>query len=95
MKQYDGGDWVGLIADYKHDVMLAHNIVRNGDRSPEEKEEAYVHKAADFLFRFQCSQDRKHLQSNCLGNHTDPAIADQMTRKHPARKAPITNYPVE
>ncbi len=25
-----------------------------------------------------------------LGNHTDPAIADQMTWKHPARKAPIT-----
>jgi hypothetical protein len=90
MKQYDGGNWVGLIADYEHDVMLAHNIVWDNNRSPEEKEEAHVHKAADFLSHFQCSQARKHLQSNGLGNHTDPAIVDQMTLKHPACKAPIT-----
>jgi hypothetical protein len=56
----------------------------------EEKEEAQVRKAADFLSRIQCSQARKHLQSNGLGNHTDPAIAEQMTWKHPAWKAPIT-----
>ncbi len=55
MKQYNGGNWAGLIVDYKHNVMLAHNIVRNNDRSLEEKEEVPVHKAADFLFRFQCS----------------------------------------
>ncbi len=54
MKQYDGGNWAGLIADYKLDV-IAHNIVWKEDRSPEEKEEAHVHKAADFLSRFQCS----------------------------------------
>jgi hypothetical protein len=92
MKQYDGGNWAGLIANYKHDVMLTHNIIWNNDRSLEEKEEAHKRKATDFSSRFQCSQSqaRKHLQSNGLGNHTDPAIADQMTRKHPARKAPMT-----
>jgi hypothetical protein len=90
MKQYDDGNWVGLIADYKHNIMLAHNIVWSDDRSPEEKEEAHVRKAADFLSRFQCSRARKHQQSNGLGEHTDPAIADQMTRKHPARQAHIT-----
>jgi hypothetical protein len=70
--------------------MLTHNIVRNNDRSPEEKEEAHVRKAADFLSHFQCSRARKYLQSNGLGNHTDPAIADQMARKHPSHKAPMT-----
>jgi hypothetical protein len=89
MKQYNGGNWARLIVGYKHVVMLVRNIVQNNDRSPEEKEEAHVPKAADFLFRFQCSQARNHLQSNGLGNHTDPAIADQMTRKHPACKAPM------
>jgi hypothetical protein len=79
MKEYNGSNWTGLIADYKHDIMLAHNIVWNDIRSPKEKEEAYVRKAADFVSHFQCSQARKHLQSNGLGNHTDPAIADQMT----------------
>ncbi len=49
-----------------------------------------MRKAADFLSHFKCSQARKHLQSNGLGNHTDPAIADQMTWKYPACKAPIT-----
>jgi hypothetical protein len=49
-----------------------------------------VRKAADFLSCFQCSQARKHPQSNGLGDHTDPAIVDQMTWRHPARKAPIT-----
>jgi hypothetical protein len=90
MKQYNGGNWVGFIADYKLDVMLAHKIVQNNNRSPEEKEEAHVHKAADFLSCIQCSHTRKHLQSNGLGNHTDPAIVDQMTRKHLACKAPTT-----
>ncbi len=47
-------------------------------------------KSTDFLSCFQCSQARKHLQSNGLGDHTDPAIVDQMTWKHPVRKAPIT-----
>jgi hypothetical protein len=27
MKQYDGGNWVGLIANYEQDVMLTHKIV--------------------------------------------------------------------
>ncbi len=31
-----------------------------------------------------------YIQSNGLSNHTDPASVDQMTRKHPAQKAPIT-----
>jgi hypothetical protein len=52
MKQYDGGNWVRLIIDYKNNVMLVHNIVRNNDRSPKEKEEAHVHKAADFMSCF-------------------------------------------
>jgi hypothetical protein len=90
MKQYNGGNWVGLIVDYKHDIMLAHNIIWNNNRPTGKKEEAHVRKAADFLSHFQCSQARKQLQSNGLGNHTDPAIADQMTRKHPACKAHIT-----
>ncbi len=55
MKQYDGGNRAGLIANYKHGVMLAHNIVWNNDRSPEGKKEAHVRKAADFLSHFQCS----------------------------------------
>jgi hypothetical protein len=90
MKQYDGGDWAGLITDYKQDVMFTHKIVWNNNRSPGEKEEAHVRKAADFLSRFQCSQARRHLQSYGLGNHTDTAIADQMTWKHPVHKAPVT-----
>jgi hypothetical protein len=49
-----------------------------------------VHEAANFLSRFQCSQARKHLQSNGLGDHTDPAIVSQMAQKYPARKAPTT-----
>jgi hypothetical protein len=36
MKQHNGGDWVGLIADYEHDVKLAHNTVWKNDRSPED-----------------------------------------------------------
>ncbi len=54
------------------------------------KREAHVCKAEDFLSHFQCSQARKHLESNGLGDNTDPAIADQMTQKHPACKAPIS-----
>jgi hypothetical protein len=27
MKQYDGSDWVGFIANNEHDVLLAHKIV--------------------------------------------------------------------
>ena len=30
MKQYNDGDWVGLIADYKHNVMLVHCITLAG-----------------------------------------------------------------
>jgi hypothetical protein len=89
MKQYNGGNWVELIADYKHKVMLAHNVIQNNDTSLEEKEEAHVRMAADFLSHFQCSQARNHLQSNGLGDHTNPAIANQMIWKHTARKTPI------
>lgn len=59
-------------------------------RTKEEKELAYIRKATDLLSRFQCSKARKCLQSNGLGNHTDAEVVDQMKRKHPACKTPIT-----
>jgi hypothetical protein len=54
MKQYKGGNWVGLIADFAHDVVLGHKIIPSDNKMPEEEEEAHVHKAA-FLSLFQCS----------------------------------------
>jgi hypothetical protein len=59
MKQYNGGNWAGLIADFKHNAVLAHKIGQKDNRSPEEKGKAHVRKAADFLSCFQCSQARK------------------------------------
>ena len=52
-------------------------------------EEAQLRAAADLLSRFQCSKARKLLQSNGLGDREDPAIVEQMTRKHPKRKEAI------
>ena len=92
INQYDVGSWAELISDYEHDILLVHNIVLTDNRMAEEKEEMHVCKAVDFLSCFQFSQARKHLQSNGLGNHTDPAIADQISWKHPAWKAPITTW---
>ena len=90
LNQYDSGDWKTLLEEYESDVVRSQLIHQVDTRTEDDKDMAAIRKAADLLARFQCSKARKHLQSNGLGDHTDEAIIEQMTRKHPARKKPIT-----
>ena len=90
LDQHDLNDWKGLIADYEKDVVLAQTVHRDDNRTEDIKDETKIRKAADLLSRFQCSKARKCLQSNGLGDHTEESIVEQMKRKHPARKKPIT-----
>ena len=90
MVQCDSGDWSGLVRDYERDVVQAEVLHRVDERTPDEKDEAAVRKAADLLSRFQCSKARKYLQSNGLGDHQNPSIIDQMCRKHPQCKQSIS-----
>ena len=87
---YNAGDWWGLIADYEADVIPAGHLHRVEGWTKEDVKEAKIWAAADLLSRFQSSKARKLLQSNGLGDHANPEIVAQMTRKHPKRKKPIT-----
>ena len=90
MNQYDNGDWVGLITNYKADTIAAF-LVHTVDRQLQDnKDNAQICCAADLLSRSQYCKTWKQLQSNRTGNHRDPAIIEQMQRKHPARKEDIT-----
>ena len=71
-------------------AVAARSVHRNDDRPGDTKDEAKLRKASDLLTRMQCSKARKYLQSNGLGDHTDNAIVQQMMRKYPACKQPIT-----
>ena len=90
LDQHDSNDWRGLIEDYEKDVAAAPTVYSDDSRTDDTKDEAKIRKAADLLSRFQCSNALKYLQSNGLGNHTEDAIAEQMKRKHPKWKLPIT-----
>ena len=62
----------------------------DNSRTNDTEDEAKIRKAADLLSRFQYSKACKYLQSNGLGDHTEDATAEQMKRKYPKQKLPIT-----
>jgi len=94
LNQYDVRNWHNLVAELEADMIIAQTMHHAETRTQLDKDEALIRKAADLLSCFQCSKARKHLQSNGLGDHADPNIIDQMKRKHPLRKRPITPSPM-
>ena len=71
-------------------MVAAPTVHRDDSRTTDTKDEVKIRKAADLLSRYQCRKARKYLQLNELGDHTKDAIVEQMKRKHPKRKLPIT-----
>ena len=90
LNQCDVGDWHSLVADLEAARIIAQTMHYVETRAQSDKDEDLIRKAADLLSRFQCSKSRKHLQSNGLGDHTNPDIIDQMKRNPPLRKNVIT-----
>ena len=79
-----------MIEDYERDVVESNNIERPTERNEEKVRENTINQVHEFLTKLQCGRARKRAMSNGIGDHTDPIIIEQMKRKHPARKSPIT-----
>ena len=87
---YIDGNWHRLINDYERDVVESNNIERPTQRNEEKEKENTINQVHEYLTKLQCGRARKRAMPNGIGDHTDPNIIEQMKRKHPAQKLPIT-----